>query len=470
MKVKEGTMRSFVLQTAEKIRSRGEPIRDIICYWLPEMITSMILVALPPLVDSYIVSNSQSITSYGALAMTSNFIHTLIKMAEGIPIASIAIIGRYNGAKEYPKCGKELGNTFWTTVIVGLALFVLILLSSTMIFRWLGVPEEMVPIGARFLMVRSCSIPLIFIFFSFVGFMRAVKNTKTPMVINMFVVATFILFEYSLVLGKFGFPKLDLTGAAIATIIQYTVMNLIALGYILLNTEYKKYFSQMFFTTFQPKRMLTILNLSWPILIDKISFASSYIWLSKMIATMGTYAITSYDVVKNLERFAFLPAVAFAQVITFLVSNRLGAKDPNGASANIKKVLMLTGITVSIALSILCIKAPSFIHLFDPKNEFTDFASIVLPVISILVIFDFVQVILAGALRGAGDVKAVMYGRFFSCLLFFWPISYLFSQMTSLKPSVRFVLIYGSHYLNAGVMGIIFLYRIMSHKWQEKDI
>ena len=463
-------MKEYVLEKATKMRCNGEPIKDILFYWLPEVITSMVLVALPPIIDSYIVSNSQSITSYGALAMTASFIHTLIKMAEAIPVAAIAIIGRHNGAKEFNKCGEGLGNTFWTTLITGFVIFATIAIFSVPIFHWLGVPENMVYVGAKFLTLRSSSILFVFTFFSFVGFMRAVKNTKTPMIINMIGVATFIFFEYALVLGNLGFPKLNLNGAALATIIQYAVMNVIALGYILLNKEYKKYFSKVFFMVFQPKKMLKILNLSWPIIIDKIVFAFSYIWLSKMIATMGTVSIASFDVVKNLERFAFIPAVAFAQIITFLVSNRLGAQDAEGASANIKKVLVLTGLTLGTALIILCVNAKFFVSFFDPNNEFSHFASVVLPPISLLVIFDFVQVILAGALRGAGDVRTVMLGRLFPCLLFFWPVSYLISTITWLNPTVKFVLIYGTHYLNTGIMGIIFLYRVISHKWQKKEI
>ena len=468
-------MANFIGYTWEKVKDirrvkEGESISEILYYWFPELITAMILITLPPIVDSYVVSNSQTLTSYGALALATNFLYTLTKFAEALPVASIAIIGRFNGAKDYEKCGEELGSAFWTTTLIGVIQFIIVLFAAESIYRWLGVAEDMVAIGAPFLRLKSIGILFVFTLLSMIGFMRAVKNTRIPMIVNILGMATFIFFDIALVLGKFGFPALGLNGSAIATIIQFGLMNAIALGYILLNPDYKKYFKKMFFSIFNFKRSLNLLNLSWPIMIDKMSFALSYVWLAKMLAPIGTTAITTFDVVKNLERFGFLPAIAFANIITFLVSNRIGAKDYEGAKNNIKKVLMLTGVTVGIVLTFLCINARYFVSMFDPNNSFTDFGVAVLPMISLLVVLDFVQVIFAGALRGAGDVRTVMKVRFFSCVFFLFPASYLASLVPTQNNNLKFILIYGCYYITTGIMSIAFLRRIMSNKWQKKEI
>lgn len=449
---------------------QGDSFFDIIRYWLPEIISQTILITLPPIIDSFIVAQSQSLTTYGAMAMATNFLHSLTKFSEAIPVASIAIIGRYNGNKEYKKCGEYLGDTFWTTTLLGLAQFLLIFIGATSIYLWLGVPYEMAIIGAPYLRFKALGVLLIFTSIGLLGFMRAVKNTHIPMTLYCIGVVIFIFFDYSLVLGKFGFPCLQLRGSAIATILQYGTITLLAALYIVTNQEYKKYFSRVFFSFFDIKRSLHILGLSWRIMIDKSCISLSYVWLSKLLAGIGTYAIASYDVVKNLERFAFLPVMASATILTFLVSNRLGAQDPEGAASNIKKTLILTACTVIPSLLYLCVNARYFASLFDPKNKFTDFAAATLPIISILVIFDSMQVILAGALRGAGDVKTVMWTRFFACFFFFVPISYVFSILPINNPIIRFILIYGSFYITTGLIGLIFLLRIKSHKWEHKTI
>lgn len=459
----------FIKNRLAKIRE-GESVFEIIRYWLPEVISSMILITLPPLIDSYIIANSESLTSYGALAMAVNFLYTLTKFAEAIPVAAMAVIGWHNGAKEYEECGESLGSTFWLTVFLGLLQLVVILFFAPDIYRWLGVPEPMVAVGAPFLRMKSVGVFLIFTLLGLTGFMRGVKNTTMPMYINIVGIATFVFFDVALVLGKFGFPRLSLHGSAIATILQYAIMNGVAVAYIMFNPDYKKYFKRVFFSLFSYKKIVKVINLSWPIVIDKTSFAMSYIWLAKMIAGMGTYAIATYDVVKNLERFAFVPAMAFAQIITFLVSNRLGSNDPDGASANMKKILLLAMASVGICLTVLCWNAAYFVSFFDPRGSFTAFAATVLPLISMFVVFDLIQVILAGALRGAGDVRSVMWIRFGVSLFFFGPVAYLVNLLPISNMIVKFSLLYSTYYLSTGAMAFFFLHRALSHKWQKTKI
>ncbi|MFH1832463.1 MAG: MATE family efflux transporter [bacterium] len=468
-------MANFITYTFEKIKDigrikEGESIAQILTYWLPEAITGLILVILPPVIDSYVISNSQSLNSYGALALATNFLYSLTKFAEAIPVASIAIIGRFNGAKEYEKCGQELGNTFWVTTLIGIIQFVIIIFAAESIYHWLGVTGEIVTIGAPFLRLKSIGILLIFSLLGLIGFMRAVKNTRMPMIINLIGIGTFIFFEIAFVLGKFGFPNLGLHGSAIATILQYGTMNAIAIGYIMYNPDYKKYFQRMFFSFFNIKRTWQLINLSWPIIVDKITFALCYPWLAKMIAPMGTTAITTFDVVKNLERCAFFPAIAFATVVTFLVSNRLGAKDFEGAKNNIKKILLMTFISAGITLTIMCVYARFFVGLFDPKNQFTDFGVAVLPMISLLVVFDIVQLIFSGALRGAGDVKSVMWVRLVVVGLFFFPSSYIAAHLPIQNHNIKFVMIYGCYYITTGIMSIVLFKYITRNTWQHKKV
>ncbi len=452
----------------KNLKKQGDPVKEILSYWVPELISAAILISVPPLIDSYFVANLKSTTIYGALGLATSFIHLLTKLAEGIPVAAMAIVGRHNGAKEFEKCGEDLGDAFWTTTLIGLFFFLAVLFGASPIFQWLGVPTKMINVGIPYLKLRAVGVFLVFTLMGFFGFMRGVKNTKTPMIINLTGVATFVVFDYALVLGQLGFPQLKLIGSAIATIIQYSVMLAMAIFFTIYSPEHKKYFVKIFFKHFNIHRALRLLRLSLPIMIDKSSLAFSYLWLSKMITPMGKYAIATCDIVNKLERFAILPAVGFAQVITFLVSNRLGASDPEGAKANIKKVMLLTAVIVSLALITLSLNAGFFVKLFDQKQKYLLFASKSLMIISTLVIFDFVQLILAGALRGAGDVKAVMKIRFFVSFLFFVPFSFLMQKLPIQNEVIKFVCIYGSFYLSTGIMGIFFLKRIRGPKWKKE--
>jgi putative MATE family efflux protein len=461
---------NYIVSRVRDAFTKGDSCAQIIRYWLPEIISATILFSFPVMVDNWIISQLGSTTIYGALGMGANFLHILVKLAESIPVASMAIVGRYNGAKEYEKCGESLADSMCTTLFFGIAQFIVIFFSAHAIYRWLNVPTGMIAVGAPFLQLKSLGVLLIFTTFSLLGFMRAVKNTHMPMLLNLIGLVAFIFFDYALVLGKFGFPGIGITGSALATIIQYGVMNIGALLYIAFNPEYKKYFIHIFDKFFSVPRIFRLINLSWPIIVDKTTISLAYVWLAKMIAPMGKYAIVSYNLVKDLERGAFIPVIAAAQIITFLVSNRLGARDVQGAYANIKKLYFMTTCVLLITIIALLSNTTYFVSFFDPKDKFTEFTVGVLPIISLLGFFDLTQVFLAGALRGAGDVKVVMWTRVLACAFFFVPISYIFSTMTDFSDATRFILIFGSYYVATGIMGLVYLYRIKSHAWHRHII
>ncbi len=448
---------------------KGDSYKDIILYWLPEIVSISILLVVPSIIDSFIIANLRSVTTFGALGMATNILITLTKLAEAVPVASIAFIGRFNGSGDFHKCGEYFYNTFWITFILGISQFILILFGAKSIFGWLGVSDKMTNVGIPFLQLKSLGIVLIFSVMVFMGFMRAVKNTHIPMILNLVGIGIFIFFDYSLVFGKFGFCAYGLTGSAIASIIQYTAMSLIAILYVLFNNNYRKYFPNFLKSFFDIKKIIQIISMSWPIVIDKTTMSLSHIWLVTMITPMGKYAIVSYNVIRSLSMFSFLPVMASAQIITFLVSNRLGAKDTNGAIANIKKLLIVTALTFIPVLIILTIGSHYFINLFDPKNKFTNFAVIAFPFINFMAIFDGLQVVLAGALRGAGNVKTVMWGRFLICLLFFVPVSWLISHSQIQSIIIKFTLVYSSFFVATAIIALIYIRKLRGNFGKIED-
>src|SRR3990172_4192842 len=130
---------NFITQKFSGFSDKGESLPKILYYWLPELISAVILISLPPMIDSWVISQLGSLTTYGALSMGTNFLHMLIKLAEAIPTAAIAIIGRYNGAQDYEECGKSLGDTFWTTFVIGFFIFISVYGLSFGIYQWLEV-------------------------------------------------------------------------------------------------------------------------------------------------------------------------------------------------------------------------------------------------------------------------------------------------------------------------------------------
>ncbi len=449
--------------------SRGESYSNILKFFFPEFIASLVLYSALNLLDSSWIAHLKSTSSYATLGVTNTLLHFIIKIAEGLSVGSIILCGQYNGANNYQKVGRTLIDTFWITCIVGFVFASLLYFGAYWIYYFLGVPAKMISLGVPFLKMRAIGIFFTFVYFGLISFFKGIKDTKTPMTIYVLGALVFIFFDYALIFGQFGFPQMKLNGSALATVIQYGFMLIIAACIILFNKNYRTYGIKFFNDLTDLSTVKRLMFLSWPVILDKATMALAYIWLGAMIAPMGKYALASFTVIKDIERFAFLPAIAFAQIITFLASNDYGASNLDGIKTNIKKVIFLASIFVFALLLIFTINPKYFIQFFDKKDVFTEFSAKILPILNIFVFFDLIQLILSAALRGVGDVKIVMWTRLVLCLGCFFPVSYFISSLHITDQALKFLLIYGMFYVCNVFMTVVYINRFRSNMWNASS-
>ena len=464
--MKKGILASYW----EGIKENGgaESYSKIICdYFLPEFVTALVLYSALSFLDGYFIGDLKSVSSYGALTTSTTLLHWIIKIGEGLSVGSVILCGMYNGSKEYEKVGATLKDNFWVTVLCGALFSSFLFFGAHWIYWFMGTPESMIPKAIPFLRIRAGAIFFMFIYLSFVGFLRGIKNTKTPMYIFSIGAVVFVFFDYVLIFGKFGFPALKLKGSACAALIQYAVMSVLIIWTVLNDETYKKYSINLFGHATNWQNIRRFFSLSWPVILDKSSIALAYIWIGKLVGPMGKIATASYGVLKDMERFGFLPAVAFAQVITFMVSNDFGAKNYARIKPTIKRVVFLATIFVFTILFLFSLNPKYIISFFDRKGVFTDFSAKVFPLISLFILLDILQIVLAGALRGIGQIRAVMMARIVVIFLIFMPSSFLVAQVHWLSWEVKFVLIYVMFYLGSGLMSLFYFNKFRAHTWKK---
>lgn len=466
--MKKGLLASYLEGIID--REYGENYYTLVRYFVSEFVISFLLYSMPILLDLWFISHLKSTPSYTALGITNTFIHFLIKMAESFSVGAIILTGQFNGVNSFRDVGRSMRDSFWATFLFGLCSAIIIYFGAEILFSWYGAHEQIIPIAIPFLRIRAFGVFFMFLFFALVGFMRGIKNTKTPMLLFIIGASIFILCDYIFIFGKWGFPALGLKGSAYATICQYIVMLIIAIGIMFYDSSYRKYSIDLFSIWRDTSYIKHFFMVTWPVAIDKATIALAYIWLGKMIAGMGFTAQTTFCAIKDIERFAFLPAIAFAQIITFLVSNDSSRQQWQAIKSNIKKAIFLSSLAVFILL-LICYKfLDMIITFFDCTREIGPVVQSVYPLVSILVFFDLLQLILSGALRGSGNVMIVMMVRLMICICYFGPFSYLFAHLPIQDETVKFMLVYGSFYIGNALMSLIYIQRFRGQDWKMQSI
>lgn len=453
------------LQGIRDENANSESYSTILRYFWPEFIAALALYSILNLLDARFIADLKSTTMYATLGVTNGLYHFIVKIAEGMSVGAVIICGQYNGAKKYTDVGAAFVQTFWMIAMIGICFAGFLYTAAPWIYVWYGATPNMVALGAPFLRLRAVGVLFMFLYFGCIAFLRGIKNTRTPMLIYMLGGIVFVFFDYVLIFGHFGFPKLGFFGSATASVIQYGLMFVVSLLVLIFNQNYRKYSIKLIEPLRDFKLIKRFFMLSLPIVLDKATMAASYVWLGKMLATMGEASIATFTVVKDMDRVAFLPAIAFAQIITLLSSNNFGSGNIDGIKSNIKKVLFLANIGVAMILFVFYMWRVNFIGLFDQKGDFTATAASVFPFLAPLVFCDVFQIILSGALRGVSDVRTVMWTRLIVCTGLFAPVSYFITHLAIDSLQVKFILIYVTFYLSNAIMSMVYINRFRSGKW-----
>ena len=464
--MKKGLISSYYAGITDT--SSGESYFHIIRYFVPEYITSFIIFALPGLIDAAFIAHLKSTPTYAALGVTNNFLHLIFKVAEAFSVAAVVLVGYHNGRAEYKQAGKVLRDTFWVTVIAGAMVGITVYVAAYWLYAWLGAPDDIILHGIPYLRIRAVSFIFMFASLSFLGFLRGIKNTRTTMYVYLMGALIFVGLDYCLIFGACGLPAMGLNGSALASAIQHVVMVFAAGGFIFLDRRYRQYGIELFSSFKQKGYVKELLIMVWPVAIDKTMLAIAYLWLNKMINPMGTCTVATFCAVKDMEHIAFLPAIACAQVITFLVSNDYGTHQWHRIKSNIKKVLFLSSLMVGSILVIFSLFTPWVMRFFDKCGDFTPMTVKIFPLLSIFVFFDILQIILSGALRGSGNVRVVMWVRLLIICFYFIPVSYVISGLPISDPAIKFLCIYGSFYIGNALMSVIYIRRFRNDQWKHQ--
>jgi len=190
--MKRGLLASYMAGLTD--RTHGESYGSILRYFFPEFITNLLLYAMPFWLDAVFIGSLASTSTYATLGVTNSFIHVIIKVAEALSVATLVLSGQFNGMNAYKNAGRAIRDAFWVTCIVGLVFASFLYFGAYQIYSWYGVDEEIIHLGVPFLRLRAIGVLGMFIYLALIGFLRGIKNTRTPMKIFIFGALVFVFF------------------------------------------------------------------------------------------------------------------------------------------------------------------------------------------------------------------------------------------------------------------------------------
>jgi MATE family multidrug resistance protein len=368
------------------------------------------------------------------------------------------------GAKRYKHIGVVTWQGIYFALISGAVLAILSGYSADL-FRIGGPAENVQAIGSAYLKIRMRGGAFIILWMCFSAYLRGLGDTRTPLKITLAANLLNIAGDYVLIFGKFGFPRLETEGAAIATIFANGVGAVIFFIIFLSKKNAERYGTR---SAWRPRLdwMKRLSAVGLPIGLQWFLDMGSFIFFSFMIGRIGTSELAATEAAIRLMSLSFMPVFGLSIAATTLVGQYIGSEEmPYAVRSGNSALRMGFLYTLFIALTFLVLP-DKLVALINSDPAVVRIGSSVIRMVAVFQIFDGLGIVSNGCLRGAGDTKWAMFIGIGYAWFLFLPLAYL-----------------GGFRLNGGAigawagatiyiiaLGLTFFFRFRSGKWQAIKI
>lgn len=375
-----------------------------------------------------------------AISLGNSFVFIGMSIGIGFSQAITPLIAEADGAKKDKDISGIFEHSFLICIILGLVLFLLVFLNRNLLYS-MNQPIEVVELASPYLFWVSFSLISIVTFQSFRQFADGLSFTRAAMYSTLVGNIINVILNFVLIFGFWIFPKLGVEGAAIGTLISRLCMLTFIIFYLKLHKKLSKYIIRFFPTKVEIKRVKKILYLGLPSALHsffEVAFFISAVWMSGFI---GKNSQAANQIALNLSSMTYMVALGVGVAAMIRVGNQRGMMNfKKLREVAISTLLLIIIIDIFFCLVFLIFNDLLPLLYLDPSdpsnlndvNEVLSIASKLLIVAGVFQLFDGIQAVVLGALRGMQDVNKPAIIIFFSYGVLGFPISYFLGFHTSL--------------------------------------
>ncbi|GAK60077.1 MATE efflux family protein [Candidatus Vecturithrix granuli] len=275
------------------------------------------------LTDTYFVGQLGT-RELAAMSFTFPVVMIISSLAHGLGIGVSAVVSRAIGEGDQKKVQRLTTDSLVLSLLLVVSFVATGLLTITPLFRFLGATPEILPLIERYM--RVWYLGMIAVVIPMVGnsATRATGDTKTPGMIMLVAVFVNIILDPLFIFGIGPFPRLEIVGAALATVFGRTITLCVALWVLIRRDKMITFERPSLNTLLQSWKHMLYIGL--PTAGTNMLLPISAGIITKLIATYGPAAVAGFGVATRVEMFALLPVMALSSVLGPFIGQNWGAK------------------------------------------------------------------------------------------------------------------------------------------------
>jgi MATE family multidrug resistance protein len=267
-------------------------------------------------------------------------------------------------------------------------------------------PAEVIPIATQYV---HGLLPAVFPFYVFVVLRQSLQAMGRVRAIVIAVVGANILnafLNWVFIFGNLGAPAMGAVGSAWVTSLSrwFTMLALLALAWPLLAPSLRPIRREALATG----PLIQLLRVGGPIGAQQFLEVGVFAAAGLLMGWMGTIALAGHQVALQMAALTFMVPLGVAQATSVLVGHAVGRGDAHGAR-RATGAGVLTGVGFMTATAVMFLAVPDLLsRAFSNDAPVIASAAVLLPIAGVFQVFDGLQVVAAGALRGVGDTRVPM--------------------------------------------------------------
>lgn len=362
-----------------------------------------------------------------AVSLGNALVFIAMSLGIGFSFAITPLIAEADGAEDL-----ESGRSFFhhgliLSTLNGLFLFIVLLIAKPALY-YLDQPPEVVELAIPYLNIVAFSMLPLMAFQAFKQFADGLSQTRYAMYATLLANVVNVVFNYLLIYGIWIFPRLELEGAAIGTLISRFFMLWFVWEILRRKSKFIEYFK------WSKKEMLKwdifkrLLDLGFPTALQMFFEVAIFTATVFLAGNLGTNPQAANQIALNLSSMTFMIAVGLGVTATIRVGNQVGLKAYRELRRISFSIFLLVFFIMGIFALLFILLNDILPGFYIDNFEVVSLAAQLLIVAAVFQLSDGMQVVILGALRGLQDVKLPTLICFIAYWVIGFPVSFYFGQ------------------------------------------
>ncbi len=370
-----------------------------------------------------IMAGRLSALDLASVAMGGTIFWPSLMLVSGVLMAVVPTVSQMHGAGMAHQAGAIARQGLWIALLAGIAMT--LFMQNIEPFYWLiGVDQQVVPGAVAYLSAMSWGMPFILGYFALRYLCEGMSWTRPAMLVAGLGLLLKVPFNYWFMYGGLGIPAMGGVGCGWSSVVIMFI-ELLAIVAIVMNSKMRQ---TGVFTRFDwpnLSKIAGLVRLGLPIGLAIFVEFGFFAAVTMMIGRLGAETIAAHQIVFSLSGLFFMVPLGLGMATAIRVGFGVGSRDYAAAQFSGRVALLTSLVFGVVTVLILLLFGPWLIGLYSTEAAVIATGSSLLAIVVFYQVFDNVQVIAMGALRGYKDTAKPFYLAFCCYWMIGFPVAWM---------------------------------------------